>query len=375
MYVSQGWEIYMNNINDSDIMNISRSQTDHSIDEDLKKILEERQAQIVVVGTGGAGNNTVTRLTTVGIIGAETVAINTDAQDLLYADADKKILIGKDLTNGLGAGADPNVGQESARESKDQIKKALHGADMVFITCGLGGGTGTGSAPIIAEVAKKMGALTVGIVTLPFRMEGMQRSENARRGLEQMEAGVDTLIVIPNDKLLEIVPDVSLNTAFKIADEILVNAVKGVTELVTKPGLINLDFADIRAVMGQGGIAMIGMGQSDTENRAREAVGKALTNPLLDVEINGGNGALINVSGGTDMTLKEAQEVVTAVSEKLDPSAKVIWGAQVQKDLENTLRAMIIVTGVQSPQIFGPDQSFKVEYTKEIEKELGIEFV
>jgi len=375
MYVSQGWEIYMNNINDSDIMNISRSQTDHSIDEDLKKILEERQAQIVVVGTGGAGNNTVTRLTTVGIIGAETVAINTDAQDLLYADADKKILIGKDLTNGLGAGADPNVGQESARESKDQIKKALHGADMVFITCGLGGGTGTGSAPIIAEVAKKMGALTVGIVTLPFRMEGMQRSENARRGLEQMEAGVDTLIGIPNDKLLEIVPDVSLNTAFKIADEILVNAVKGVTELVTKPGLINLDFADIRAVMGQGGIAMIGMGQSDTENRAREAVGKALTNPLLDVEINGGNGALINVSGGTDMTLKEAQEVVTAVSEKLDPSAKVIWGAQVQKDLENTLRAMIIVTGVQSPQIFGPDQSFKVEYTKKNEKELGIEFV
>jgi len=365
----------MNEIDGSDIMNISRAPAEQNIDEDLKRILEERKAQIVVVGTGGAGNNTITRLTTVGIVGAETVVINTDAQDLLYADADRKILIGKELTSGLGAGADPNVGQESARESKDQIKKALQGADMVFITCGLGGGTGTGSAPVIAEVAKKLGALTVGIVTLPFQMEGMQRSENARRGLEQMEAGVDTLIVIPNDKLLEIVPDVSLNTAFKIADEILVNAVKGVTELVTKPGLINLDFADIRAVMGQGGIAMIGMGQSDTENRAREAVGKALTNPLLDVEIDGGNGALINVTGGPDMTLKEAQEVVTAVSEKLDASAKVIWGAQVQKNLENSLRAMIIVTGVHSPQIFGPDQSFRAEYTKEIEKELGIEFV
>ena len=366
----------MNSVGEnSDIINVSKPRVDHSIDEDLKRILEERKAQIVVVGTGGAGNNTITRLTTVGIVGAETVAINTDAQDLLYADADRKILIGKELTSGLGAGADPNIGQEAARENKEQIKKALNGADMVFITCGLGGGTGTGSSPVIAEIAKKLGALTVGIVTLPFRMEGLQRSENARRGLEQLEGVVDTLIVIPNDKLLEIVPDVSLNTAFKIADEILVNAVKGVTELVTKPGLINLDFADIKAVMGQGGLAMIGMGQSDTENRAREAVGKALTNPLLDVEIDGGTGALINVSGGHDMTLKEAQEVVTAVSEKLDPTAKVIWGAQVVKELENSLRAMIIVTGVKSPQIFGPQQSFRAEYTKEIEKELGIEFV
>ncbi len=351
------------------------STGNHEADEELRQIIEDRKADIKVVGSGGAGNNTISRLMQVGIAGAETIAVNTDAQDLLYADADEKILIGKELTNGLGAGADPSIGEESAQEDKDRLKKAMSSSDMVFITCGLGGGTGTGSAPVIAEVAKKQGALTVGIVTLPFRMEGRQREENARRGLEKLESTVDTLIVIPNDKLLEIVPDVSLNTAFKIADEILVNAVKGVTELVTKPGLVNLDFADIRAVMGEGGIAMIGMGQSDTESRAREAVQKALTNPLLDVEIQGGNGALINVSGGTDLSLNEAQEVVTAVSEKLDDSAKVIWGAQVLEELGQSLRSMIIVTGVDSPQIFGPEDTYQEEYEKEIEKELGIEFV
>ncbi|MDY6768519.1 MAG: cell division protein FtsZ [Candidatus Nanohaloarchaea archaeon] len=353
----------------------SQDAGNHEADEELRQLIEDRKADIQVVGTGGAGNNTISRLMQVGITGAETVAVNTDAQDLLYADADEKILIGKQLTNGLGAGADPSIGEESANEDKDKLKGALSDSDMVFITCGLGGGTGTGSAPVIAEVAKKQGALTVGIVTLPFEMEGRQREENARKGLERLESTVDTLIVIPNDKLLEIVPDVSLNTAFKIADEILVNAVKGVTELVTKPGLVNLDFADIRAVMGEGGIAMIGMGQSDTESRAREAVQKALTNPLLDVDIDGGNGALINVSGGSDLSLNEAQEVVTAVSEQLDESAKVIWGAQVLEELGSSLRSMIIVTGVESPQIFGPEDTYQEEYEKEIEQELGIEFV
>ncbi len=348
---------------------------EHEVDEELRQLIEQRKADIKVVGTGGAGNNTISRLMQVGIAGAETLAVNTDAQDLLYADADEKVLIGKELTSGLGAGADPSVGRESAKEDKGKLKDKLQGSDMVFVTCGLGGGTGTGSAPVIAEIGKKEGALTVGIVTLPFRMEGQQREENARRGLQELESVVDTLIVIPNDKLLEIVPDVSLNTAFKIADEILVNAVRGVTELVTKPGLVNLDFADIRAVMGEGGIAMIGMGQSDTESRADEAVEKALTNPLLDVDIEGGSGALINVSGGSDLSLKEAQSVVNTVSEKLHDSAKVIWGAQVLKELGDSLRSMIIVTGVQSPQIFGPDDTYQEEYTQEIEKELGIEFV
>ncbi len=347
----------------------------HEIDEELEELIEQRKAEIKVIGSGGAGNNTISRLVEVGIEGCETIAMNTDAQDLLYANADKKVLIGKELTGGLGAGADPKVGEESAKESQQKVKDAVSGADMVFVTCGLGGGTGTGSAPVIAQQAKKEGALTVGIVTLPFEMEGQSRQDNAEYGLEMLEDIVDTLIVIPNDKLLEIVPDVSLNTAFKIADEILVNAVKGVTELVTKPGLVNLDFADIRAVMGDGGVAMIGMGQSDTDSRAQEAVQKALSNPLLDVEIEGGQGALVNVTGGTDLSLKEAQEVVNTVSDRLADSAKVIWGAQIRDDMESSLQSMIIVTGVESPQIYGPDSTTKDEYEDEIEKELGVEFI
>ncbi|OGI12242.1 cell division protein FtsZ [Candidatus Micrarchaeota archaeon RBG_16_36_9] len=345
-------------------------------DEDLRKILEARRAEIKVVGVGGAGNNTVSRLMQVGIVGAEVVAINTDAQDLLYTDADKKVLIGKDLTRGLGAGADPKVGGEAARESREDIKDALKGGDMVFITCGLGGGTGTGASPVVAEIAKKMGILTVGVVTLPFSMEGRQRMANAQLGLEELQKNVDTLITIPNDKLLEIVPDVSVVTAFKICDEILVNSVKGVTELVTKPGLVNLDFADVRTVMTNGGMAMIGLGESDTENRAIEAVEKALNNPLLDVEIEEAGGALVNVCGGTDVTIRECQEIVEAVSAKISPDAKIIWGAQISKELGDTVRALIIVTGVKSPEGYAyGERVFPKEKQNQIEKILGIDFV
>jgi cell division protein FtsZ len=344
-------------------------------DEEIREILEKRKTRIKVVGAGGAGNNTITRLMQVGIVGAETIAVNTDAQDLLYTDADVKVLIGKELTGGLGAGADPKIGMEAAKESKEDIKKALRGADMVFLTCGLGGGTGTGSLPVIADVAKKMGALTVAVVTLPFSMEGKVRMENAKEGLKNLENVVDTLIVIPNDKLLEVVPDVSIATAFKVADEILVNAVKGVTELVTKPGLVNLDFADVRAVMSQGGLAMIGMGESDTENRALEAVEKALNNPLITVDINGAKGALINVVGGPDITIREAQQVCEAVSTRLSPDAKIIWGAQIAKELGDTIRTLLIITGVKSPQIFGPEKPWSEERKKDIEKILGVEFL
>ena len=347
-----------------------------SVDDDLRKLLEARQAEIKVVGVGGAGNNTVSRMMQVGIVGAEIVAINTDAQDLLYTDADQKVLIGKELTRGLGAGADPHIGMESAKENKDDIKEALQGADMVFITCGLGGGTGTGASSIIADVAKKLGALTVGVVTLPFTMEGKQRMDNAKFGLEALQDVVDTLIVIPNDKLLEIVPDVSIMTAFKVSDEILVNSVKGIAELITRPGLVNLDFADIKAVMGSGGLAMIGMGESDTENRALEAVEKALNNPLLDVEIDGAQGALVNVSGGSDVTIKECQEIVEAVSSKLSQDAKIIWGAQINKEMGDTVRALLIVTGVKSSQIYGQGKiGLTRQKEKEIEKILGIDFV
>jgi len=310
----------------------------------------------------------------VGIEGVETIAINTDAQDLLYTTADRKILIGKELTKGMGAGSNPKIGEEAARENDSEIKSALQGANMVFVTCGLGGGTGTGSAPIVADIARKIGALTVGVVTMPFSMEGNRRYENAVIGLERLEATVDTLIVIPNDKLLELAPDLPLHTAFKIADEILTNAVKGIAELVTKAGLINLDFADIKAVMGNGGVALIGVGESDSENRAKEAVEKAINNPLLDVDISGASGALINVSGGPDLTLAEARTVVETVSSKLDENARVIWGAQIYDDLSKTVRAMMIVTGVKSAQILGKSAK-KVVGRSPMENELGIEFV
>lgn len=344
-------------------------------DDELERLLAAQKAAIKVVGAGGGGNNTVNRITEVGIKGAETIAINTDAQDLLYTTASKKLLIGKTITKGLGAGSNPKIGEESAKESEHEIKQALSGADMVFITCGLGGGTGTGSAPVIADVAKKMGALTVGIVTMPFTMEGNRRYENAVIGLERMEHLVDTLIVIPNDKLLELAPDLPLYTAFKVADEILTNAVKGIAEMVTKAGLVNLDFADIRAVMSNGGVALIGVGESDSENRAQEAVEKAIENPLLDADISGADGALINIAGGKDMTLDEAKTVVETISERLSDEAKIIWGAQIYEDLDRTIRAMLIVTGVKSSQIFGQGKTMAGEQRKEIENELGIEFV
>ena len=347
----------------------------HALDAELEEILSRQKATIKVIGTGGAGNNTINRITEVGVVGAETIAMNTDAQDLLYTSADKKILIGRDLTKGLGAGSIPKIGEEAAKENESDIRTALQGADMVFITCGLGGGTGTGSAPVIAEVAKKGGALVVGIVTMPFSMEGQRRYENALLGLEKLEQNVDTLIVIPNDKLLELAPDLPLHTAFKVADEILTNAVKGIAELVTKAGLVNLDFADIRAIMGSGGVALIGVGESDTENRATEAVQKAIENPLLDVDISGAEGALINVAGGPDMTLDEARKVVETVSSKLDEDARVIWGAQISEDLQGSIRTILIITGVKSTQIFGTGKGLTEKKKKDFESELGIEFV
>ena len=353
----------------------SRPSIMNEMDAELEALLKRQIARIKVVGVGGAGNNTINRLTEVGVKGSEIIAVNTDAQDLLYATADKKILIGKEITRGLGAGAQPKIGEEAAKESESELRRALQDCDLVFVTCGLGGGTGTGAAPVVAEVAKRMGALVVGIVTLPFAMEGQRRYENAVVGLEKLENIVDTLIVIPNDKLLEIAPDLPLQTAFKVVDEILTNAVKGIAELITKAGLVNLDFADIRTVMGKGGVALIGVGESDSENRAMEAVDKAIHNPLLDVDISGANGALINICGGPDLTLEEARKIVETVSDKLDPDAKIIWGAQISEDLRDTVRALLIVTGVRSTQIFGPERKGSQEKRKEMESELGIEFV
>ncbi len=342
---------------------------------ELEKVLASRKTVIRVVGTGGAGNNTITRLMQVGIEGAETIAVNTDAQDLLYTDADVKLLIGKELTGGFGAGADPKIGEEAAKESRNEIKRILEGTDLLFITCGLGGGTGTGSAPIIADIAKKLGALTVAVVTLPFSMEGRIRMRNALTGLEKLSNIVDTLIVIQNDKLLEVVPDVSISTAFRVADEILVNALKGITELVTKPGLVNRDFADVKAVMKDGGLAMIGMGESDTENRAMEAIERALNNPLLDVTIDNAKGALVNIIGGADMTIKECQQIVEAVSSRLSPDAKILWGARIEREMGDMVRSLVIITGVEAPQLLTSEKRIKKEKKEEIEKVLGIDFV
>jgi len=370
----QGSEKYDKLHQSSQIEGLKKT-SQNQLDEELEQLLKTQNAKIRIVGSGGGGNNTIDRIAEVGIAGAETVAINTDAQDLLYASADKKILIGKEATRGLGAGSNPKLGESAARENEQEIKKALEGADMVFITCGLGGGTGCGSVAVVAEVARKLNILTIGIVTMPFAMEGNRRYENALYGLEKLAEYTDTLIVIPNDKLLELAPDLPIHTAFKVADEILTNAVKGTAELVTKAGLVNLDFADIRAVMGDGGVALIGVGESDSDERASQAVERAINNPLLSVDIKEATGALINISGSSSLTLEESRKIVEAVTERIDPDARVIWGAQIYEDMEQTLRVMLIITGVDSEQIFGTGRSLSDKKKKEIGDELGIEFV
>jgi cell division protein FtsZ len=317
-------------------------------DEELEQILKAHRTVIKVMGTGGAGNNTITRLTEVGINGVETIAVNTDAQDLLFTKADNKILIGKNISNGLGAGSDPQIGEDAAREDAEEIKNILEGSDMVFITCGLGGGTGTGSAPVIAEIAKNLNALTISIITIPFTEEGILRKENAIYGLERLREHSDTVIVVQNDKLLELVPDLPLNAAFKVADEILVNAVKGITELVTEKGLVNLDFADVRSVMKNGNTAMIGIGESEAEDKAADAVAKAVENPLLDVDITGAQSALINITGDESMSIREARSIIVAIGEKLTRNAKIIWGARIDKEFEGKIKVLLIATGVKS---------------------------
>jgi cell division protein FtsZ len=361
-------------------------------DEELEQILKAHRTVIRVVGTGGAGNNTVMRLTEIGLNGVETVAINTDAQDLLFTKADNKILIGKNISNGLGAGSDPQIGEDAAREDAEEIKNSLEGSDMVFITCGLGGGTGTGSAPVIAEIAKSMNALTISVVTIPFTEEGVSRKENAMNGLERLRENSDTVIVVQNDKLLDFVPDLPLNEAFKVADEILVNAVKGITELVIEKGLVNLDFADVRSVMKNGTTAMIGIGESEseTEDKAAEAVAKAIENPLLDVDINGAQSALINITGDESMSIREAKNIIVSIAEKLASNAKVIWGARIDAELNGKIKVMLIATGLKSrttarevmsavnieesdatPQYsLGTDQSFDIKESESISSPL-----
>lgn len=335
-------------------------------DEELEGLLKRSRTVIKVSGCGGSGTNTIQRMTEEGIFGAELFALNTDAQHLLFAKVEKKLLIGKKTTRGLGAGSIPRLGEESAREDEEDIKAIVEDADMVFVTCGLGGGTGTGASPVVAQAAQDVGALTIGVVTLPFSAEGNVRRENTDTGLEMLREHTDTLIVIPNDKLLDIVPRLSLNDAFRVADDVLMRAVKGITELITKPGLINLDFADVRTVMKDGGMAMIGFGESDGQNKAIESVRKALSSPLLEVDVSDAKSALVNVTGGEDMTVEEAEGALQEVYKMMNPDARIIWGVQISPELKNTMRTLLVVTGVKSEQIYARKEMKKEKYGIEI---------
>ena len=326
-------------------------------DDELQEVLKDLQTNITVVGCGGAGGNTVNRMSEEGIHGAKLVAANTDVQHLVDIEADTKILMGKEKTAGRGAGSLPQVGEEAALESQDEIHDAIAGSDMVFVTAGLGGGTGTGSAPVVAKAAREIGALTIAIVTTPFTAEGEVRRTNAEAGLERLRDVADTVIVVPNDRLLDAVGKLPVKQAFKVSDEVLMRSVKGITELITKPGLVNLDFADVRTVMEKGGVAMIGLGEAESDTKAQQSVQSALRSPLLDVDISGANSALVNVTGGSDMSIEEAEGVVEEIYDRIDPDARIIWGTSIDEELEGEMRTLIVVTGVDSPQIYGRNES------------------
>jgi cell division protein FtsZ len=306
-------------------------------------------AVIKVVGIGGGGSNAVNRMVDAGLSGVEFIAANTDAQALLVIDADMKVHIGADATRGLGAGADPEVGRTATHESRDELKDVLKGADMVFVTAGEGGGTGTGGAPIVAEMARELGALTVGVVTRPFGFEGRKRAEQASMGIEKLRDQVDTLIVIENDRLLQVVEkQTSIVDAFRMADDILRQGVQGITDLITVPGLVNLDFADVRAIMSDAGSALMGIGTASGENRAAEAAQTAVSSPLLESSIEGATGVLLNISGPPDMGLFEVNEAAEVVTGAADQNANVIFGAVIDDALKDEVRVTVIATG------FGP---------------------
>jgi cell division protein FtsZ len=303
-------------------------------------------AVIKVVGVGGGGTNAVTRMVDAGLRGVDFIAVNTDAQVLMETDADVKLTIGKERTHGLGAGADPSVGRDAAEESRDEIKEALKGADMVFVTAGEGGGTGTGGAPIVAEIARSLGALTVGVVTRPFSFEGRRRAEQAERGIQELAERVDTLIVIENDRLLQVVErNTPLLDAFRVADEVLRQGVQGITDLITVPGLVNLDFADVRTIMNEAGSALMGIGRASGDNRAAEAAQAAVASPLLEASIDGATGILLNVTGGSDLGLFEVNEAAEVVTSAADANANVIFGAVIDDAMHDEVRVTVIATG------------------------------
>ncbi|MBI1978813.1 MAG: cell division protein FtsZ [Candidatus Aenigmarchaeota archaeon] len=332
-----------------------------------------KKAKVTVIGCGGAGQNAVTRLTEMGVEGAQTVSCNTDAKHLAVGKADKKILIGRELTRGLGAGGIPEVGKKAAEESRNEIKEALDGSDLVFAIAGLGKGTGTGSVPIACEVAKSMGAIVIAVVTMPFKLEGARISK-AEEGLASLRQVCDTAIVIENDKLLKFAGNMAIQNAFAVADELIASMVKGITETITLPSLVNLDYADVRSVMHSGGVASIGVGESNSSNRAEDSITKALMNPLLEVDYTGASGALVHITGGPDLRLDEVNLIGEAVAQHLDPQAQVFWGARVLPEFEGKVQVIAIITGVRSPYILGP-VSREAPIVREISQTLGIDVI
>ncbi|HEX7392876.1 MAG TPA: cell division protein FtsZ [Thermoplasmata archaeon] len=341
-------------------------------DEELAKIVEKLKVSIAIIGCGGGGSNTINRLSTAGVFGAELVAANSDAKHLLHVHSPHKILLGRNTTRGLGAGALPEVGEKAAQEAEDELKGYVKGANIVFVTAGMGGGTGTGSAPVVARMARESGALVIGVVTLPFKAEGKLRMENALRGLERLRTNCDTTAVIPNDKLLELVPKLPLDAAFRVADEVLMESIKGLTEIITRPGLVNLDFNDVMTIMKNGGVAMIGMGEANNKtakgDRIESAVQQALESPLLgDIDLSVARGALIRVTGGTDMTVAEAEKAAELVSARISKSARIIWGCSVDSSMAGTVRVMTVLTGVKGPSLMSPKDEPVTKH--------GVEFV
>ncbi len=331
--------------------------------------VDMHRAKIMVVGCGGGGTNTITRLHEMGASGAEIIALNTDAKHLAIVKADKKILIGKDTTRGLGAGGYPSVGEKAATEQRTQIKQMLEGVDLVFITAGMGGGTGTGAAPVVAEIAKSLGAIVVGAVTMPFKMEG-SRIQKAEDGLARLRQVTDTVVVIENQKLLEYAGSLPLAQAFALADELISMMIKGIVETITVPSLVNLDFADVKTIMSAGGVSAICVGESDSQQKIRDAVLKAINHPLLEVDYSGALGALVHVVCGHDCTLAEINEAGEMISKRLSPEAQVMWGARVVPEYTGKVQVIAIITGVKSPYLLGPVS--REQAARSVESELGI---
>ncbi|EHQ91538.1 cell division protein FtsZ [Desulfosporosinus youngiae] len=333
-------------------------------------------AMIKVIGVGGGGNNAVNRMITAGLQGVDFVTVNTDSQTLQFSRASEKIQIGIKLTKGLGAGANPDIGAKAAEESREELAKALKGSDMVFVTAGMGGGTGTGAAPIVAEVAKEMGALTVGVVTRPFTFEGRKRAMQAEKGIAELKSKVDTLITIPNDRLLQVVDKhTTIHEAFRVADDVLRQGVQGISDLIAVPGLINLDFADVKTIMSNTGSALMGIGQADGENRAADAARKAISSPLLETSIEGAKGVLLNITGGTNLTLFEVNEAAGIIAEAADPEANIIFGAVIDEDLKDEIRVTVIATGFDQQWAgFGtPPGKVQENIIKPVTKEVDVD--